>query len=287
MFFRFNNFLVFSLFMSISTSSFGVAVNDTISGSALVCNAGSSLNASENDSCRATPTVYKLKVYEMGFCTAHPYGAAKTANLFDTASCVVTYTDASPAFVDIAASIGGSVDLAGTSTPPALGTYTHAYMLMDKTFNVSAEITNQLGTPVRYISQTGGAGVAASAAGVPQEKVETLIQFDEGASCKSGYIGATVQGGTMDGFVADAAKERGVSADNDGTNCTTHIGRVVGVMNLNTPINVTPKTFSVSFSFVVTNNGVQWHDGGGSTKDQPDSFSNAPFSGYFTVLDSD
>jgi hypothetical protein len=287
MFFKIRQFFIFCFFITLSSTSFGVAVNDTISGSALVCNAGSTLNASEGDSCRSTPTVYKLKVYEMGFCKAHPYGAAKTANLFDTANCIVTYTDVSPAFVDIAASIGGSVDLTGTSTPPSVGTYTHAYMVMDKTFSVAAEITNQAGTPVRYISQTAGAGVAASAAGIPQEKVENLVQFDQGASCKSGYIGATVEGGTMDGFVADAAKERGVAADNDGTDCTVHIGRVVGVMNLNTPIKVTPKTFSVSFNFVVTNNGVQWHDTGATLKGVPDAFGNAPFSGYFTVLEAD
>jgi hypothetical protein len=278
-------FVITLFFCSLSSLSFGIAVNDTIAGSAAVCNATATLNAAENAACRATPTVYKLKVFEMGFCTAHPYGAAKTANLFDTSSCIVTYTDASPAYIDIAASIGGSVELAGTSSPAAVGTYTHAYMVMDKTFSVSGEITN--GAGARFISQAGGAGVAASAAGVPVERAETLIQFDDGASCVSGYIGATVQGGTMDGFVADSAKERGVTGDNDGTVCTTHIGRLIGVMNLNTPIVVTPKTFSVSFSFVVTNNGVQWIDDAATTKDTPEAFANAPFSGYFTVLDAD
>ena len=69
--------------------------------------------------------------------------------------------------------------------------------------------------------------------------------------------------------------------------CATHIGRLVGVMSLNVPIDVTPKTYSVSFNFLVTNNGVQWCDENSTTKDIPDDFNSAPFSGYFKVFTAD
>lgn len=276
------------LFASMPSIANAIAVNDTIGGSAPICNASATLNAGENATCRATPISYKIKIYEMGLCTSSPYGAAKTENLFDAGSgCVVTYTDAAPAEVDIAAAIGGSVKLTGTSAAPADGTYTHAYMLMSKDFKVSASITN--GGGATYYSK--GAGNAPTTTGPAVEQTDELVNFDPTSQCVSGYIGATVPGGTLDGFITDANKERGVAGDKSGAGgsvvCTTHVGYVTGIMNLNAPIDVTPKTYSVSFNFLVTNSGVLWGDDGGSTKDQPDQFNNGPFQGYFTVLTAD
>lgn len=277
--------LIFAALMP--TKLYAVAVNDTIGGSAPICNASATLNANEGETCRATPITYKVKIYEMGLCTASPYGAAKTANLFDTANCVVTYTDAAPVEVDIAATIGGTVQLNGTSTPPPNGSYTHAYMLMSKDFKVSGSIKN--GGGATYYSK--GSGNAPTTVAGAVEQTDSLVNFDPTSECVSGYLGATVPGGTLDGFITDVNKERGVSGDKSGSGgsvvCTTHVGYVTGTMNLTSPIDVTPNTFSVAFNFLVTNAGVLWGDDGNSTKDQPDQFNNGPFMGYFTVLTSD
>ena len=277
--------LIFAALMP--TKLYAVAVNDTMSGSSPICNASATLNANEDEVCRATPITYKVKIYEMGLCTASPYGAAKTANLFDTASCVVTYTDAAPVEVDIAATVGGTVQLNGTSTPPPDGSYTHAYMLMSKDFKVSGSIVN--GAGATYYSK--GTGNAPSTVAPAVEQTDSLVNFDPTTECVSGYLGATVPGGTLDGFITDLNKERGVSADKSGAGnsvvCTTHVGYVTGVMNLTAPINVTPNTFSVAFNFLVTDAGVLWGDDNNSTKDQPDQFNNGPFMGYFTVLSAD
>jgi hypothetical protein len=277
--------LIFAALMP--TKLYAVAVNDNMGGSSPKCNASATLNANEGEVCRATPITYKVKIYEMGLCTASPYGAAKTANLFDTASCVVTYTDAAPVEVDIAATIGGAVQLNGTSTPPPNGSYTHAYMLMSKDFKVSGSITN--GGGATYYSK--GSGNAPTTVAGAVEQTDSLVNFDPTSQCVSGYLGATVPGGTLDGFITDVNKERGVSGDKSGAGgsvvCTTHVGYVTGTMNLITPIDVTPNTYSVTFNFLVTDAGVLWGDDGNSTKDQPDQFNNGPFMGYFTVLSSD
>jgi hypothetical protein len=60
--------LIFAALMP--TKLYAVAVNDTMSGTSPICNASATLNANEDEVCRATPITYKVKIYEMGLCTA-------------------------------------------------------------------------------------------------------------------------------------------------------------------------------------------------------------------------
>ena len=68
--------------------------------------------------------------------------------------------------------------------------------------------------------------------------------------------------------------------------CDTR-GRVVGVMTLSTPVAVTPKTYSVVFNFLLTDNGVQWSDEDSTATDAPEGFGSAPFAGYFVIKNAD
>ncbi len=262
-----------------------VAINDDAATPAAICNAGAKINAAVNANCRATPTVYKTKIYEMGLCSSYPYGTAKTDEVFDSSTCTMTNVDASPSLIDIATSIGGTLTLAGTNTPPASGTYAYPYIVLDQDFITSGSI---VGGSTTYYS-TGGSPPVSTSSGSFGAQTDSLKTFnDENSRCESGSIGNSVIGGTMDGFVANSSKTRSTGADNTGASdyfCNKR-GRVVAILNLTTPVVITSKTTGLSFTFKLTNYGVNWWDdnGGDNTDtDVPESFSSAPFAGYFTV----
>ena len=258
--------------------SYSFAINNVNAGAISICQpTGTMLTSGGN--CRSTPTKYGITIYEMGLCTAHPYGAAKTAAAFDSSVCVTTYSNPTATEVDLAANIGGVSPLPGTSTAPAVGTYSFPYIIMGQNFTVSGEFTHDtLGT----LRSDGSGGVNG---GSVTAQTDALVQFGNSANtCFSGYVGAVVTGGIIDGFVADTSFERSASAT--AGQCDKR-GRLVGVMNLSTPVVVTPKTFSVVFNFLLTNNGIQWNDNDNDGSNGPEAFGSAPFSGYFVIKDAD
>lgn len=233
--------------------------------------------------CTFTPTTYKIQTYEMGLCTAHPFGAARDGVTFNRTNCEKIYEDTSPVQVDIAASLGGdAVPLAGTSTPAPEGTYTHAYMIMDDTFVVSGSFTSAGQT---YVSLGSGATGTIAGGDAVAEATNNLTNFGDSPNCDSGFHDAVVSGGTMDAYVTNAALTRSVRAGQaSGTpSVCTNSGRLIGVMKLDTPVVVTNETISVVFTFDLTNQGVQFFDDVGADS-VPDAFGSGPFSGFFTVI---
>ena len=246
-----------------------------------VCPTSGAFNADSD--CRATPSTYEVVIYEMGLCTAHPFGASKDGVTFDTSTCTITYADASPVAVDLVDGIGGSLALTGTSTMPGPGTYGYPYLVMGPSFTVAASFTNST-TGDTYRSASGNSVSTIGSENVTS--TDNLYDFDNTTTCTSGYLDAAVTGGTMDGFITDDTLVRSESTDVDGSNLCSNQDRLVAVMNLTAPFSVTSKTFSVQFNFILTGFGVSFTDGSGSDR-VPDEFGSAPFSGYFTVLNAD
>jgi hypothetical protein len=261
--------------------AFAASSNENASVSA-TCNTSSAFTASSD--CTTTPSVYKVTVYEMGLCSSHPYGTAKTENNFDSSSCVATYEESSPSTVDIAITLsGGSVSLTGASTMPSEGVYGYPYIILGSSFNTAGIYTNSVDT--YYSTSTC---TVSTVAGNYAECTNNLTNFTSSGNateCDSGYVGASVSGGTIDGFITDSSLVRSVETNGASGGVCINSGRLVGVMNLSTPVTVTPDTFSVVFNFVLTNYGIQFSETGGDTV--ADEFGSAPFSGYFTVLDAD
>lgn len=275
--------LLFSVF---SKFAFSQDATNASADDGSVCNASSTLNSSVGGSCRTTPTTYEISIYEMGLCSSHPYGTSKVSTSFDSSTCVTTYTDTSPTAVDIAGNIGGTTKLSGTSSPPTEGTYKYPYMIMGNSFDVAGNVTNADGD-VWYSTSSGTATTTAASAGT---YTSTLTNFGD-TTCYSGYVGASVSGGTIDGFIANSRSARSISSEVSSSICNKN-GRVVGVMTLSSPIIVTSQTIGVIFHFMLTNYGVQFvdlsvGDGGDGDADDPEGFDSAPFSGYFTVLNAD
>ena len=278
--FLFSALFVFST-LSLSANA---AVQNTNAVATTACNATGAMMADDSD-CRVTPSTFSTKIYEIGLCTAHPYGAAKTSATFDASTCVVIYTDAAPAAVDLAAAIGTNTALPGTASAPAQGTYGFPYIKLGTDFTVAGSFTNTPAGGVATTYYSRGAGNSPDTTGPAVAQTDSLKNFGDG-TCASGYLGAAVVGGTMDGFITDTAFARSDSGDiADGSTCDKS-DRLVAVMNLAAPFTVTSQTYAVNFNFILTNYGGQFIDGNDAGI-VPDEFASAPFAGYFTVLNAD
>jgi hypothetical protein len=275
-----------SLTFSLSANA---AVEDTTAVASTACNATGTVMVADGD-CRATPSTFSTNIYEIGLCTAHPYGAAKTSSTFDASTCVVIYTDAAPAAVDLAAAIGTNTTLPGTASAPTEGTYGFPYIKLGTDFTVAGSLTN---TPIGGSATTyysiGSGNVNTTGPAVAQ--TDSLRNFDkngDGSTCTSGYLGAAVVGGTMDGFITDASFARSDSTEvgNVVVELCDKSTRLVAVMNLSAPFTVTSQTIAVNFNFVLTDYGVQFITSDADLSDV-EEFGSAPFAGYFTVLNAD
>ena len=225
--------------------------------------------------CGATPQKYEISVVEMGVCTAHPYGTSKDAEAFDASTCSVVYSDTTPTATDIASLIGTTLGMDGESTLPPVGTYGYPYILFENQFVTNTTFTAGDGT-VWYGLSDGSTDQTGPAA----DRTESLDNFN-GPTCFSGYIGAAVTGGIIDGFITNSTKLRS-AAGSAGPLCAlrTH---VVGVMNLSAPFTITPQTFGLNFQFLLTGQGTQFMSNNGNDA-IPEEYGSAPFSGVFTVL---
>ncbi len=279
--FLFSALFVFST-LSLSANAQSITNENAVASSA--CPATGDMVAVNGD-CRVTPSTFETKIYEIGLCTAHPYGAAKTSATFDASTCVVIYTDAAPAAVDLAAAIGTNTALPGTASAPPEGTYGFPYIKLGTDFTVAGSFTNTPtgGVATTYYSRSNGT-VGTTAPAVA--KTDSLKNFGD-TDCSSGYVGAAVVGGTMDGFITDTAFTRSIDTDKSGNPVICNKSdRLVAVMNLAAPFTVTSQTYAVNFNFILTNYGAQFVDGNDADI-VPDEFASAPFAGYFTVLNAD
>ena len=278
--------ILFSALFVLSTLSLSAnaAVKNENAVASTACSATGAMMANDSD-CRVTPSTFSTTIYEIGLCTAHPYGAAKLSATFDASTCVVIYTDAAPAAVDLAAAIGTNTALPGTASAPAQGTYGFPYIKLGTDFTVAGSFTNTPAGGVATTYYSRGAGNAVNTTGPAVAQTDSLKNFGDPPFCSSGYVGAAVVGGTMDGFITDYAFTRSIDTDMNGNICNKS-DRLVAVMNLAAPFTVTSQTIAVNFNFVLTNYGAQFSRGNIGAG-APEEFGSAPFAGYFTVLNAD
>ena len=137
--------ILITLVLSFSNTAFAALVNASQGADADACKTDAQMMTAGGD-CRTTPTKYETSVFEMGVCTTHPFtnnGTKTDISTMDKSSCSVTFlaTDqTNGSVIDIATSIGGSIDLVGTSTRPADGTYGFPYIILREKFTVGISI---------------------------------------------------------------------------------------------------------------------------------------------------
>ena len=258
-----------------SSPALAVLNNGSPSGALNACSTGIAAGAS----CRATPTKYQVTIYEMGLCSEHPFGTntagvnGSTVSTMDKSTCSPAFTNTAGHTVDIAQFVNGSVDLVGTSTRPANATYGYPYIILGNTFTVNTAVTST-DSNVYYSNGSGGATTTSPGT----DYADQLTNFF-GGSCYSGYIGASIPIGTIDGFLTNNSLVRRDSTDFGGGECTG-VTRLVGVINLTTPFSITAQTKRLQFNFIVTDYGVELDvNGAGVVTDM----GSGPFSGSFVV----
>ena len=230
--------------------------------------------------CRFTPSKYEVTIFEMGVCTANPM----TTDAFDTTVCSTTFsaTDQTNGFTaDMAATLGGSVSLTGTSSRPANGTYKFPYIIMKNTFKVQATFVHSGAT---YYLKNNGAVTASS----PAEDLTSTLQGFGNDNCDGEYLNSAVDVGFINGYLTNASLNKRDSSDISGTSpdrdCGSGTNRLVGVMELTAPFTISPSTLKMQFTFNITGYGAQFFDDAGSNS-IPDQGGSGPFSGFFEVTD--
>ena len=247
------------------------------------CSADTHLFTGSATACRFTPQLYKAAVYEMGLCTANPMSGASLNR--STCTTVFTATDQTNGSLhDFAL---GDVELDGTSTRPVNGTYTFPYIILKNTFTIKAEYERD-GTTY-YVKKTGSACDGVSTTAPAEECTDSLTQFNQAGNCDGEYLGARFSGGLLNGYLMRASDldKRDGAADDDGSGGCSNVDRLVGVMQLDAPVVISPSTISFKFTFNVTGYGAQMFTGAARPNNNPNGGGGSgPFSGFFTLVDA-
>ena len=247
---------------------------------------GSNVFSGTNTACRFTPQIYKAKVYEMGLCTVNPMAGAS----LDRSTCTTVFTATDQTNGSEHDFALGDVNLVGTSTSPATGTYQFPYIILSNVFSVKAEFPTDNGTgDIFYVLADGGGGACGNVdnTGPAAECTTTLQTFAQGSGCDGEYIGAVVSVGTLDGYLVDidTLDKRNGAGEEAGGVCT-NVDRLVGVMNLTTPVVITPSTIGFKFTFNVTGYGAQLFSSTAPSNTADGGGGSGPFSGFFTITEA-
>ena len=278
-----------TLILSFSNTAFAIFENAAEGAAVAACSTTAAMMSAGGD-CRTTPDKYETSVFEMGVCTSHPFtndGTKTDISTMDKSTCSVTFSatdQTNGSVIDIAQSIGGSVDLVGTSTRPANGTYGFPYIILRENFVVGISIVGFNGN-----TYNGDASANVASGGTLADYTDNLRNFTGGQSkCQSGYAGAVIPIGTIDAFLTNSSLERsettGGTHYNSGSDTCAKTGRLVGIINLTTPFTITPSTLKMQFNFIVTDYGINMGDTG--SDGYPDDYGSAPFSGTFTITEA-
>jgi hypothetical protein len=247
------------------------------------CGTDTHLFTGSATACRFTPQLYKAAVFEMGLCTANPMSGAS----LDRSTCTTVFTATDQTNGSLHDFALGDVELIGTSTRPANGTYTFPYIILKNTFTIKAEY--ERGGTTYYVKKSGSACDAVSTTSPAEECTDSLTQFNQAGNCDGEYLGARFSGGSLNGYLMRASDldKRDGAADDDGSGGCSNVDRLVGVMELDTPVVISPSTISFKFTFNVTGYGAQMFTGAGRPNNNPNGGGGSgPFSGFFTIVDA-
>ena len=270
--------ILFSL-MLINKTSFAVTAED--SGP---CSTGTNLFSTTATACRFTPQTYKASVYEMGLCSVNPMAGAS----LDKSTCTTVFTATDQTNGSEHDFALGDAVLAGVSTRPANGTYKFPYIILSNVFTIKAQFTKADNTTF-YVHNDGGGGSCGTAdtTSPAQECTSTLNQFAQNNVCDGEYLDAPVSIGTINGYLMqNSPLDKRDGAGETASNVCSNVDRLVGVINMDTPIVISPATISFKFIFNVTGYGAQMFTNTAPGNNPNGGGGRGPFSGFFEFKDA-
>ena len=270
--------ILFSL-MLINKTSFAVTAED--SGP---CSTGTNLFSTTATACRFTPQTYKASVYEMGLCSVNPMAGAS----LDKSTCTTVFTATDQTNGSEHDFALGDAVLAGVSTRPANGTYKFPYIILSNVFTIKAQFTKADNTTF-YVHNDGGGGSCGTAdtTSPAQECTSTLNQFAQNNVCDGEYLDAPVSIGSINGYLMqNSTLDKRDGAGETASNVCSNVDRLVGVINMDTPIVISPATISFKFIFNVTGYGAQMFTNTAPGNNPNGGGGSGPFSGFFEFKDA-
>ena len=230
--------------------------SDTISSPSAF---GSSVGA-----CYGTPEEYGVTIYKMGLCTTNPKPTA-VGSAPDTSSCSFNFEKDDGVGEAASFAAGGEVDLSEAySSRPDVGEYEFAYIEIKNSFDIKAKygplgdasnttyFTN--GTLSEAGTVTGSSTTPTASDGYATTTAPLNTFFgDSGEEICSATAEESVSGGTIRAYLLDSSGTL-IADDSSATSCSG-VTKLLGIMQLDTSVNVTASTSSIKTTFKVTDNG--------------------------------
>ena len=215
--------------------------------------------------CYGTPEEYGVTIYKMGLCTEDPKPTA-VGSAPDTSSCSFNFEKDDGVGEAASFAAGGEVDLSEAySSRPDVGEYEFAYIEIKNTFDVKASY-GPIGDTARTTYFTNGtvteAGTVTGASTTPtasdgyvttEAPLTTFGFLDGGGSVCDATGEESVTGGTIRAYLLDSSDTL-IANDSSATECSG-VKKLLGIMQLDTKVNITAATTSVKTIFKVENNG--------------------------------
>ena len=215
-------------------------------------------------SCYETPEEYGVTIYKMGLCTSNP-APSSAGSAPDTSSCSFNFEKDDGVGEAASFAAGGEVDLsAAYSSRPDVGDYEFAYIEIKNSFDIKAKY-GPLGDAANTTYFTNGtfgeAGTVTGASTTPTASdgyattTAPLNTFfgDGGTAICAATANESVSGGTIRAYLLDSS-DKLIADDSSVTECSG-VKKLLGIMQLNTKVNITESTTSVKTTFKVTDNG--------------------------------
>ena len=219
--------------------------------------------------CTTTPKVMEIKFYELGFCTGDPLTAAD----FDNSTCVKSWSSASGASADLA-----SFNYVGLTSGLAYKVpskqYDYAYVIFDPTWGLKGEVYFNDKT---YYTDANGA-VKETSDNI--NDATDYSKFQMKINAMSDNCATYLQNTDYGQVKARLANNALVTATSQ-TLCN-NATRMVGSVDLNTPIIVTDDVKAYQLTWIIRDMGIEATDGGAS--DAPVEWKGGPFVPDFTLL---
>ena len=215
-------------------------------------------------SCYGTPEEYGVTIYKMGLCTSDPKPTA-VGSAPDTSSCSFNFEKDDGVGEPASFAAGGEVALSDTySSRPDVGEYEFAYIEIKNSFDIKAKY-GPLGDAANTTYFTNGtlgqAGTVTGSSTTPTASdgyattTAPLNTFfgDGGTEICAATATESVTGGTIRAYLLDSSDQL-IADDSSVTECSG-VTKLLGVMQLDTKVNITASTTSVKTTFKVTDNG--------------------------------
>ena len=238
-------------------------------------------------SCYETPDEYGVTIYKMGLCTSNP-APSSAGSAPDISSCSFNFEKDDGVGEAASFAAGGEVDLSATySSRPDVGEYEFAYIEIKNSFDIKAKygpLGDAANTTYFTNGTFGAAGTVTGASTTPTASdgyattTAPLNTFfgDGGTAICAATANESVSGGTIRAYLLDSS-DKLIADDSSVTECSG-VKKLLGIMQLNTKVNITASTTSVKTTFKVTDNGstVIYDDGTDGLQ-----FDSGPFSVSF------